>query len=429
MGFFSRLNSAWNAFRQSGDAIPPESSSHMIGSSECMGMRYPTSGRIKRSIMTSLKSRIANDCASISIEHVNVDEDGNYKSTRNSAFNRCLTLSSNIDQNARQFKLDIFMSLLDEGVIAVAPIDTDIVPTHTESFDILSMRVGKIQQWSARQVLVRLYDDRDGEYKELWFAKDKIVLIENPFYEIMNSPSSTLKRLENKLALLDMVDNKNANAKLDLIIQLPYSIKSPTRQAMAESRVTEITEQLQNSEYGIAYINATEHITQLNRAVENNLMPQIEYLTKELYTQLGISEDVFLGTANEETMLNYNNRIIEPLLTNMTEEFTRKFISCTGYTQGQRVQYYLDRFKLLPLGQLGDIVDKLSRNTVMSPNEFRSIIGLKASDDPNADKLANRNMPDQLATATPIDGQPDQDPQQPRIMDTVVSDIPFPNEV
>lgn len=345
-----------------------------------------------RTIVSSIVNRIANDAASINWEHVRVDENEHFVSNMSTGLNRCLTLSANIDQNARDFKLDVVLSLLDDGAIAIVPVDTNLNPAQTSGYDILTLRVGNILQWAPTEVLVHLYNEETGSRQDIWCPKKDVAIVENPFYSVMNAPNATLTRLTQKLALLDVADNQVAGKNLDLILQLPYSVKTPQRKKEAEDRISSLTEQLANSEYGIGYIDATEHITQLNRSVESNLLPQVEYLTKLLYAQLGISEDIFNGTASEDAILSYQQRVLEPILTAITTEMTRKWITPTGYTQGQRVQYYMDRFKLADISKLSDFMDKASRNEIMSPNEFRSILGLKASADPAANELKNRNM-------------------------------------
>lgn len=388
MGLRDRLIHAWNAFRSNDQ---PSFSPH----GALTGTRYYRySPRMAngRTIVSSIFCRIANDIASINWEHVRVDSNEHFISDMPTGLNRCLTLSANTDQNARDFKLDVVLSLLDEGAVAIVPVDTNLNPSQTSGYDILSLRCGPIHQWAPEEVQVYLYNEATGVRQDIWLPKKDVAIIENPFYSVMNAPNSTLQRLNQKLSLLDAADDKAAGKSLDLIVQLPYSVKTPQRAEQAKERLDSITAQLTDSEYGIAYIDATEHITQLNRSVENNLMPQVEYLTKLLYAQLGISETIFDGTATESVILNYQQRVLEPILTTITTEMTRKWITQTGYTQGQRVQYYMDRFKLADISNLSNFIDKASRNEIMTPNEFRSILGLKASDDPDANELKNRNM-------------------------------------
>lgn len=383
-----RIAHAWNVFRDTGGQ---QFTPHRYISTFRQERHTPNAVN-SRTIVSSIVNRIANDAASINWEHVRVDENEHFISNMSTGLNRCLTLSANIDQNARDFKLDVVLSLLDDGAVAIVPVDTNLNPAQTSGYDILTLRVGNILQWAPNEVLVHLYNEKTGSRQDIWCPKKDIAIIENPFYSVMNAPNATLTRLTQKLALLDVADNQVAGKNLDLILQLPYSVKTPQRKQEAESRITSLTEQLAKSDYGIGYIDATEHITQLNRSVESNLLPQVEYLTKLLYAQLGISEDIFNGTASEDAILSYQQRVLEPILTAITTEMTRKWITSTGYTQGQRVQYYMDRFKLADISKLSDFMDKASRNEIMSPNEFRSILGLKASTDPAANELKNRNM-------------------------------------
>lgn len=383
-----RIAHAWNVFRDTGgQQFAPHGYISTLRQE-----RHTPNAVNSRTIVSSIVNRIANDAASINWEHVRVDENEHFISNMSTGLNRCLTLSANIDQNARDFKLDVVLSLLDDGAVAIVPVDTNLNPAQTSGYDILTLRVGNILQWAPNEVLVHLYNEKTGSRQDIWCPKKDVAIIENPFYSVMNAPNATLTRLTQKLALLDVADNQVAGKNLDLILQLPYSIKTPQRKQEAESRITSLTEQLAKSDYGIGYIDATEHITQLNRSVESNLLPQVEYLTKLLYAQLGISEDIFNGTASEDAILSYQQRVLEPILTAITTEMTRKWITSTGYTQGQRVQYYMDRFKLADISKLSDFMDKASRNEIMSPNEFRSILGLKASTDPAANELKNRNM-------------------------------------
>ena len=355
----------------------------------------------ERSIVAAIYNRIAVDCSQIKMEVVRVNENGQYTETmKDSGLNTCLTVEANKDQTARQFKQDLVTSLIDEGCVAVVPVDTDVNPDYTEGYDILSMRVGKILDWSPDHVRVRLYNDRTGLKQEVVVPKEKCAIIENPFYSVMNEPSSTLKRLTQKLNMLDVVDEQTSSGKLDIIIQLPYPIKSDARRAQAEQRRKDIERQLAGSKYGIAYSDATEHITQLNRPAENNLMAQIEYLTNLLFSQLGITQAILEGTADEQTMNNYYERTIEPIVSVIVEEFTRKFISKTARTQGKTVKYFNDPFRFVPTSKLPDLADKLIRNEILSPNEMRSIVGYKPSDDPASDELRNPNL-----------NRPDSDPR------------------
>lgn len=355
----------------------------------------------ERSIVTSVYNRISMDVASIDIRHVQLDKNGRYSETRDSGLNTCLTLEANKDQTGRAFKQDIVQSLLDEGVVAVVPVDTDIDPTSTNSFEILSLRTGKIVEWYPDHVKVRLYNDRTGKKEEVKLPKSKVGIIENPLYAIVNEPNSTMQRLIRKLNLLDSIDEQSGSGKLDLIIQLPYIIKSEARKKQAEDRRKDIETQLSGSKYGIAYTDGTERITQLNRPVENNLMKQIEYLTSMLYSQLGINQSVLDGTADEKTMLNYINRTVEPIVSAIVDELKRKFLTKTARTQMQSICYFNDPFKLVPVSQIAEIADKFTRNEIMSSNEIRQVIGMKPSDDPKADQLINSNL-----------NQPDEAPKQ-----------------
>lgn len=392
MGLRDRLMHAWNAFRSAETSTSFAVSSEIGPASSVRSDRTRLRLGNEGTIIASIYNRIANDCASITVEHTRMDQNGKFLGMIKSSLNDCLTLSSNIDQTSRDFFLDVVLSMLDEGSVAIVPVDTSISPLDNGSFDIESMRTAKVTQWMPRHVVCDVYNDRTGRHEELTLPKDKVAIIENPFYSVMNAPNSTLKRLIYKLRLLDSVDENNGNAKLDLIIQLPYTIRSDARQQQAENRRQRIVEQLNSSDYGIAYIDATEHITQLNRSVESNLLPQIEYLTKQLYSQLGIGESVFMGVANEAEMLNYYNQVIEPIMSSITLEMTRKFLTKTGRTQGQRVTYFRDPFRLVPVNQLAEIVDKFTRNEILSSNEVRAVIGMPASDDQRADQLLNKNI-------------------------------------
>lgn len=346
----------------------------------------------ERTIITSIYNRIALDVASISIRHVDLDKDGRYKSERKTGLNSCLSLSANIDQTARAFIQDIVMSMFDEGVVAVVPIDTERDYFNGPIQDIYSMRTGKIVEWFPRDVKVRLYNDQTGQKEDLVFPKDKIAIIENPFYAIMNQSNSMVQRLIRKLALLDAIDEQTTSGKLDLIIQLPYVVKSEARRQQAEQRRRDIEHQLTGSRYGIAYTDGTERITQLNRPIENNLMKQIEYLMSMVFSQLGMTQSILDGTADEQTMLNYNNRIVEPVVAVIVDSFKRSFLSKTAITQGQSIAYFRDPFRLVPVSQVAEIADKFTRNEIMTSNEIRQVVGMKPSDDPKADELRNSNL-------------------------------------
>lgn len=391
MGIIKRI---WNAFSNK-DPTEEYKMTHSGSLGVATSYRPDRTRRFvsnERSIVTSIYNRIALDVASIDIEHVRVDKNGNYLDTIESEFNARLTLSSNIDQTSHAFKIDLIMSMFDEGCVAIVPYEATANPRKTVSYDILAMRVGKPVAWFPQSVTVEMYNDQTGATEQLTVPKRCCALIENPLYAVMNEPNSILQRLIRKLNLLDVIDEQSGSGKLDLIIQLPYVIKSDARKAQAEHRRQQIEEQLANSKYGIAYTDGTERITQLNRAVENNLMSQIEYLTNMLYGQLGMDKTIFDGTADEQTMLNYYNRTIEPILTAVTLEMKRKFLSKTARSQGQSVKFFRDPFKLVPASQLADLADRFTRNEIMSSNEFRSVIGYKPSKDPRADQLVNKNI-------------------------------------
>ena len=346
----------------------------------------------ERSIVTSVFNRIALDAAAIHIQHVKLDENGCFVSAVSSELNHCLTVEANLDQTARAFIQDIVMSMMDEGCVAIVPVDTTLNPEVTGDYDIVTMRAGQVLSWYPQHVKVRAYNDRRGEKEDILVPKSVVGIVENPLYAVMNEPNSTLQRLIRKLNLLDAVDEQAGSGKLDLIIQLPYVIKTEQRRAQAEKRRKDIEEQLSGSKYGIAYTDGTEHIVQLNRAVENNLMTQIEYLTSMLYSQLGITKGVMDGSADEQTMLNYYDRTIEPILSAIVDEMKRKFLTKTARSQLQSILFFRDPFKLVPAAELAEIADKLTRNEIMSSNEIRQIIGLKPSKDPKADELRNKNL-------------------------------------
>lgn len=387
---FTRFRNAWNAFLGRDPTKPTEG--YMYGGSYYRPDRTKLSYGNDRSIITAIYNRIAIDVANVDIRHVRLDEDDNYKETIDSSLNNCLTLDTNLDQTARAFKQDLVISLCDEGCIAVVPTDTNVDPYDTSSYDILTMRVGKIVEWFPREVKVELYNENTGKKQQIMCRKENVAIIENPFYAIMNEPNSVLRRLLRKLVLLDAVDEQSSAGKLDLIIQLPYTIRNETRKKQAEERRENIERQLAGSKYGIAYADATEHITQLNRPIENNLMKQIEYLTNLLYSQLGISETILNGTADEQTMLNYYNTTIEPILAAIIDEFKRKFLTKTARTQKQSIMFFRGAFKLTPIKNIAEVADKLITNQVLSSNEVRGIIGYKPSNDPKANELINPNI-------------------------------------
>lgn len=388
INFGSRLMHAWNAFTNRN----PTPSGDLGDSYYHRPDRIHFTRGNERSIVTSVYNRIAMDVASVDIKHVRLDENGRYASSIDSGLNSCLNLEANIDQTGRAFIQDIVMSMLDEGCVAVVPVDTSIDPRVSSSYDILSMRTAKIVQWYPQHVRVRLYDERSGQKKEITLPKSTVAIIENPLYAVINEPNSTMQRLIRKLSLLDVTDEQTASGKLDLIIQLPYIIKTQARREEAERRRKEIERQLAGSKYGIAYADGTEHITQLNRAVENNLMSQIQYLTELLYSQLGITQAVMDGTADEKTMLNYNNRSVEPIMSAIVDELKRKFLTKTARSQGQSIMMFRDPFRLVPVNNIAEIADKFTRNEIMTSNEIRQVIGMKPSDDPKADELVNSNI-------------------------------------
>ena len=384
---------AWNAFtNQTVRDEFKELGEHSWGGSFRPGrtiMRFSN----ERSIITSIYTRLGIDVASVDIRHVRVDDDGRYVEDIVSGLNECLKVEANLDQGARAFRQDIALTLFDEGVAAVVPVDTTLDPTKSGSFDIKTMRVGKIVQWYPKHVRISLYNEAKGIREDITLEKQFVAIIENPLYSVMNEPNSTLQRLIRKLNLLDAVDEQTGSGKLDLIIQLPYVIKSETRRQQAEQRRQDIEFQLKGSQYGIAYTDGTEKITQLNRPAENNLLTQVEYLTKMLYGQLGLTEDIMNGTADEKAMINYQNRTIEPILAAITEAMIRAFITKTARSQGQTLMYFRDPFKFMPIDDIANVADKFSRNEIASANDIRTAIGWKPSPDPKADKLVNSNMP------------------------------------
>lgn len=387
--FGERLQHAWNAFF-SRDPTNTEDFSYSYGSSTRPDRVRLTRGN-ERSIVNAIYSRIAVDVASVNIVHCRVDENGKFVEQIPSDLNKCLTLEANKDQTSRSLLIDITMSMFDEGVVAVVPVECDVDPIKS-TFKIYSLRTGKITAWYPDHVRVSLYNDKTGKREEVTLPKKYVAIIENPFYSVMNEPNSTLQRLIRKLNLLDVVDEQTSSGKLDLIIKLPYLVKGEKREKQAEKRRRDIEDQLTGTKYGIAYVDSTENITQLNRPLENNLMGQIEYLTKMLYGQLGMPEEIFNGTADEATLLSYYNRTIEPILSTYCLEFKRKWLTKTARTQLQSIQFFRDPFKLVPVSQIAEIADKFTRNEIMTKNEIRSLVGMKPSDDPKADELINSNI-------------------------------------
>ena len=383
-----RLKNSWNAFRNRDPTIfynePGISYTYRPD-------RVRFSRGNERSIVTSVYNKIAMDVASVDIRHCRIDENGRYTEDIDSDFNRCLTLEANIDQSHRAFRQDIVMSMFDEGAVAIVPIEAKGDPTLSTSFDIRSMRVGKIVEWFPRSVKVEVYNDRTGKKEKIIMPKKSVGIVENPLYSVINEPNSTMKRLIRKLNILDAIDEQSGSGKLDLIIQLPYAVKGELKEQQANKRRDSIVDQLKGP-YGIAYIDGTEKVTQLNRPVENNLMKQIEYLTNLLYSQIGITPSVMDGTADEKTMLNYNNRTVEPIVSAIVDAMKRSFISRTAMTQGQTLMAFRDPFKLVPINNIAEIADKFTRNEILTSNEVRQIIGFKPSSDPKADQLINSNI-------------------------------------
>ena len=389
----SRFKSAWNAFRKQ-DEYEDAYTYQNLGYSSSINPTMPRLSRgSERSIVTAIYNRIAMDVSAFDINHVRVDENGRFLEKIDGGLQTCLTVEANKDQTGRGFIHDVTLSMFDEGVVALVPIDTTASPQLSGSYDILSMRTGKILDWYANAVRVEVYNDNTGRKEPLLLPKSLIGIVENPLYAIMNEPNSTLRRLIRKLTLLDAIDEQSGSGKLDLIIQLPYVIKSETRQKQAEERRRAIEEQLSGSKYGIAYTDGTEHITQLNRPAENNLLDQITYLTNMLYSQLGISEDVFSGKADAATMLNYYNRTVEPIVTSIIEEMRRKFLTKTARTQGQTIMGFKDVLKLVPATEMAELAESLTRNEILTSNEVRAVLGIKPSTAPQADELRNKNMP------------------------------------
>ena len=400
MSFGSRLKHAWNAFTGTDYTTYQD-----VGpgySSRPDRIRL-TKGN-ERSIITSVYNRIALDVAALNVQHIRLDENGRFLSVIQDGLNTCLTVEANIDQTARAFIQDIIVSMLDEGCVAIVPVDTTYDPSVTGSYDIQTMRVGKILDWYPQHVRVRLYNERTGAKENILVPKSTVAIVENPLYAVVNEPNSTMQRLIRKLNLLDVIDEQSGSGKLDLIIQLPYVIKTEARRQQAENRRKDIEAQLSGTKYGIAYADGTERITQLNRSVNNNLMSQIEYLTSMLYSQLGITQSILDGTADEKTMLNYNNRTIEPIISAIVDEMKRKFLTKTARSQSQSISFFRDPFKLVPVNDIAEIADKFTRNEIMTSNEIRQVIGMKPSDDPRADELRNKNL------SAPSESEPETNP-------------------
>lgn len=402
MGLINRLQHGWNAFM---NKDPTEYTYQDIGVGYgARPDRVRFSRGNERSIVTSIYNRIAIDVAAIDIKHVKLDENERYIETVDSKLNNCFSIEANLDQTGRAFFVDVVSSMLDEGCVAIVPIETTADPRLTNSYDIISVRTAKILEWYPNHIKIRAYNELTGQKTDKVIPKRLAAIVENPLYAVVNEPNSTMQRLIRKLSLLDYIDEHNSSGKLDLIVQLPYIVKTPQRQQQANDRRKLIEDQLVGSKYGIAYIDGTERITQLNRPVENNLMSQIEYLTSMLYSQLGITKEILDGSANEATMLNYYNRTIEPIISAITEEMERKFLTKTARTQGQAIRFFRDPFRLVPVGELAEIADKFTRNEIMTSNEIRQIVGMKPSSDPKADELRNKNLsePNGNKTPTPI---------------------------
>ena len=388
MSFGSRLKHAWNGF--TGNI---QMNYRDLGMSYSYRADRPRMSRgNERSIVTSVYNRIALDVAALNVQHVRLDENGRFLSVIDDGLNNCLTLEANVDQTARSFIQDVVISMFDEGSVAIVPVDTTTDPNVSGSYDIQSLRVGQILDWYPQYIRTRVYNEQTGRKEDIVVPKSAVAIIENPLYAVINEPNSTMQRLIRKLNLLDVIDEQSGSGKLDLIIQLPYVIKTEARRQQAENRRKDIESQLSGSKYGIAYTDGTEHITQLNRSVNNNLMSQIEYLTSMLYSQLGITQSILDGTADEKTMLNYNNRTIEPIISAIVDEMKRKFLTQTARSQRQSISFFRDPFKLVPVNEIAEIADKFTRNEIMTSNEIRQVVGMKPSDDQRADELRNKNL-------------------------------------
>lgn len=395
MGLKNRLQHAWNAFA---NKDPTYSSGY--GGYLYRPDRPRFSRGNERSIVTAVLNKISMDCAAINVEHVRLDDNNRFVEVLNTGLNKCLTLEANLDQTGRAFIQDVVMSLMDEGCIAIVPVETTLNPNISGGFDITNMRVGKVLEWYPDKVSIRVYNEKTGQKQDIVMPKNTVSIVENPLYAVMNEPNSTMQRLIRKLNILDAIDEQSGSGKLDLIIQLPYLVRSQQRKQQAEERRKAIEDQLSNSKYGVAYTDGTEHVTQLNRSVENNLMSQIEYLTSMLYSQLGITQSVMDGTADDKTMLNYYNRTIEPILSAIVDEMKRKFLTKTARSQKQSIVFFRDPFRLVPVADLAEIADKMTRNEIMSSNEIRQIVGMKPSDDPKADELRNKNLSEPTSEET-----------------------------
>lgn len=394
-----RLKSAWNTFRNADkqEEYSPEVRDYGVISSSYRPDRPRFTRGNERSIINAVYNRIAMDVAAITINHVRLDDQGRFSEIIDDGLNRCLTLSANMDQTGRSLIQDAVMSLLDEGCIAIVPVDTSANPNLTSSYEIYSLRVGRIANWYPDRVTVDLYDETVGRHREVTVLKRNCAIVENPFYAVMNEPNSTLRRLVRKLNILDVVDEQTASGKFNMIVQLPYAVRGEKRIAEAEKRRDRIEKQLNGNKYGIAYIDSAEKVTQLNRPLDNNLLSQIEYLTNMLYGQIGITQAIMDGTADEKEQLNYTNRAIEPIISAIVDEMKRKFLTSTAIAQKQSIMFFRDPFKLVPVNDIAEIADKFTRNEIMTKNEFRQVIGMKPSDDPRADELRNSNISESSA--------------------------------
>lgn len=423
MGLLDRLKHSWNAFT----SRDPTTAYRDTGPGYSVRPDRPrlTRGN-ERSIVTSIYNRIALDVASININHCRIDDNGRLIEKINSTLDNCLNLEANIDQTSRAFMQDAVMSMLDEGHVAIVPVDTSDDPSITSGYNILTMRTGKIVEWKPKHVKVDVYNDNTGKRETVEMSKKEVAIIENPLYAVINESNSTMQRLIRKLNLLDIIDEQSSSGKLDLIIQLPYVIKSDARREQAEKRRKAIEDQLMGTKYGIAYTDGTERITQLNRPIDNNLMKQIEYLTDMLYSQLGITKAILDGSANEQEMLNYHTRTIEPIISAIVDEMKRKFLTKTARSQKQTIMFFRDPFKLVPINNIADIADKFTRNEILTSNEIRQIIGIRPSDDPKADKLVNSNLnqPPEEAMEPPAEELPEEGYEEEELVEEE-ENIPF----
>lgn len=408
MSFITRIQNGWNAFIGRDPTRHPEQYSYGVSSSRRLDRTTLTKG-VERSIVSAVYNKIANDVAQVSIIHAILDDNDKYLQTVNDPLNNCLTLEANLDQTGRAFILDIVLSMFDEGSVAVVPVDTDVNPDFTDGYDIYSMRVGKIEEWFPDSVRVRLYNEKDGQYHNIVCPKRTVAIIENPYYTVMNEPNSTAKRLVRKLNLIDIMDEQNSNGKLDLIVQLPYVVRTEAIRQRAETRRKDIEKQLTSSKYGIAYTDGTEKIIQLNRPVENTLAVQVKDLRDDLYSQLGITQSIMDGSASEQELLNYYSRTVEPILAAIADEFKRKFLSKTARTRHHSIWFFRDPFKLVPVDKVADIADKFTRNEILSSNEVRAIVGYKPVNNPQANELRNKNLNQSKDAPQPAVVETDQD--------------------